>query len=183
MADPIRAKVDFSPWDRALDLLTGPMKVSLARSMAVAGGKVLRDEAKARAPVGGDMSVTARLPGESATPGRLRSAIYLAYKPAQSTDNLQVYSVSWNHKIAPHGHLLEFGHWQTNVTYQGADGEWYSNPDLKLAQPKWIPAEPFLRPALDAAGQRALQAMLDRGKERWPELLQGVYQPADEDFV
>lgn len=183
MADPIRAKIDFSGWNRALDLLNGSLRVGLARSMAVAGGTVLRDEAKARAPVGGDMSVKERLPGESATPGQLRSAIYLAYKAARSTENKQIYAVSWNSEKAPHGHLLEFGHWQTNVTYQGADGEWYSNPDLKLAVPKWIPAEPFLRPALDAAGQRALQAMIDRGRERLPKLLQGIYQPPDEDFV
>jgi len=33
------------------------------------------------------------------------------------------------------------------------------------------------------AGAQAVQAMIDRGRERLPELLRDLYQPADEDFV
>lgn len=164
MADSIQAKLDTSGWDQGLAKLLGPLRESLARSMAVAGGKVLRDDAKARAPVG-----TAE--GGSITPGLLQSSIYLAYREAQSVNGRFVYSVSWNSKKARHGHLLEFGHWQTHVSYRGADGEWYSDPSKPLKQPKWIPAEPFLRPAFDASLDRAREAMLARGRERLPELL------------
>lgn len=156
----IKANVDFSDAVRGLDLLTD-VRHQLARSMAVAGGKVLRDEAKARAPVGEG----------SKRPGQLRDAIYLAYRDKASTDKAEVYAVSWNAKAAPHGHLVEFGHWQSHARYKGKDGEWYTG--APLATPKWVPADPFLRPALDAARERAKVAMVERGRARLPELLAG----------
>lgn len=165
------AKADIAGVFAGLDKLSGDLATHLARSMAVAGGKVLRDEAKLLAPVGGDMSVTARLPGESNRPGTLRDAIYLAYREGPALSGNVVYSVSWNSKKAPHGHLVEFGHWQTDAAYVGSDGDWYTNTKSKLESPKWVPAHPFLRPALDSAGQRAIDAMISRGRERLPELL------------
>lgn len=180
MAEPIQAKADFSGWRRAIEQLAGPARESLARTMAVAGGRILRDEAKMLAPVGGDMSVVERQAGESNRPGLLRSAIYLAYKPERSTHGEYVYSVSWNAKKAPHGHLVEFGHWRTHAVYKGKDGEWYTNPKIKLDKPQWVPARPFLRPALDAAGDRARAAMMARGKERLFDLLADPYAPEPE---
>lgn len=135
--------------------LAGTARESIARSMAVAGGQVIRDDAKIRAPK------------ES---GRLASAIYLAYKAQRSTDDNQIYSVSWNSRIAPHGHLIEFGHWQVYVTYRAPDGTFVSTGQ-KLPAPRWIPAQPFLRPALDGASSRAFEAMLKRGRERMFDLL------------
>ena len=93
----IEAKVDFSSALAGLERLAGEARVSLARSMAVAGGQVFRDEAKLRAPV---------------KTGRLRDSIYLAFRDGKSTDQQVMYSVTWNSKKAPHGHLVEFGHWQ-----------------------------------------------------------------------
>lgn len=168
MTDAIQAKVDLKSVFAGLDNLAGPLATHLARSMGVAGGSVFRDEAKLLAPVDS---------------GLLKSAIYLAYKDGKSTDSSVTYSVTWNAKKAPHGHLLEFGHWRYYTTYKGSDGEWHTDKSKPLPAPKWVPAHPFLRPALDSAGQRAVQAMIDRGKQRLPELLQGAYQPPDEDFV
>lgn len=168
MVDGFQAKADTRGVLAGLDQLGGDIAKHLARSMAVAGGIVFRDEAKLLAP---EQS------------GLLKSAIYLAYKDGKSNDGNVTYSVSWNARRAPHGHLLEFGHWQYYATYKGADGQWYSNTNAPLDTPRWVPAHPFLRPALDSAGQRAQQAMLERGKERLPELLRGAYQPPDEDFV
>jgi len=139
----------------SLSRLLGPARVSLARSMGVAGGKVFRDAAKAFCPVGGDMSVSARLAGESNRPGDIRST----------------YAISWNHKIAPHGHLVEFGHWQPFKAYLGKNGEWYTNTTATQDPPRWIAAHPFLRPAFDGAQGLAKAAMVARGKERLPELL------------
>ena len=96
-----------------------------------------------------------------------------------------MYSVTWNAKKAPHGHLIEFGHWRYNKVVNG-----YPKKSLKpgikrgngpqdhagpgaLEYPVWTPAHPFLRPALDSAGARAMQAMIARGRERLPELLAG----------
>lgn len=158
MADGFEAKADASGVLAGLDKLSGPVATHLARSMAVAGGQVLRDEAKLLAPVDS---------------GLLKSAIYLAFKDARSSQDSVTYSVTWNAKKAPHGHLLEFGHWQYYVSFIGSDGEWRTDKSKPLARPRWVPAHPFLRPALDSAGPRAQQAMIDRGRVRLPELLAG----------
>jgi len=168
MADPIQAKTDFSSALAGLDRLKGALRESLARSMGVAGGNVLRDEAKLLAPVGTEE-------GGSIHPGALRDAIYLAHKPVKSTEAQQVYSVTWNAKKAPHGHLLEFGHWQPYVVakIKGGYGGGYYSTKIKKEAPTWTPAHPFLRPALDSAGERAKASMIERGRQRLPELLAG----------
>jgi len=169
---------DHAAWMKGLDNLGSPkLRESLARSMAVAGGTVLRDEAKRWVPNGEKSN--------SKTPGLLERSIYLAYSEKRSTPSRPVYSVSWNTSRgpnrAPHGHLIEFGHWQTHASYQGPDGQWRTG--APLPSPKWVAAKPFLRPAQDVAGAQAVQAMIDRGRERLPELLRDLYQPADEEFV
>jgi len=160
----VSAKFDTTGWEEALQKLNGPLRESLARSMAVAGGKVLRDEAKLLAPV------------ES---GRLRDSIYLAFKEGKSNAEQVVYSVTWNHRIAKHGHLLEFGHWQPYVVKKLPNGDWFTT-DEELPAPKWISAKPFLRPAFDSAGKRAVDAMIQRGRQRLPELLAGESDGAGE---
>ena len=149
------SKLDTSGWKEGLAQLNGPLRESLARSMAVAGGQVLRDEAKLLAPV------------ES---GKLRDAIYLAFKDGKSNESQIVYSVTWNSRKAPHGHLLEFGHWQPYVVKKLPNGDWYTTKE-KLPSPKFTAAKPFLRPAFDSAKGRATQAMIERGRQRLPELL------------
>lgn len=154
----VKAGVDMSGWLEGLAKLGGPLKESLARSMGVAGGQVIRDEAKLQAPV---------------DDGTLQDAIYLVFKDGKSDEHQVTYSVTWNKKKAPHGHLQEFGHWQPYVTVKLPNGEWITTKQL-LPSPKWIPANPFLRPAFDAAAGRAQKAMVDRGRERLPELLAGM---------
>lgn len=164
---PVNASVDLSSVLAGLDRLSG-VSESLARSMAVAAGKVVRDEAKARAPV---------------DTGKLRDALYLAYSDRRSRESKVVYSVTWNSEKnsnkAPHGHLLEFGHWQTHALYKGRDGEWYVG--APLAQPKWVPARPFLRPAYEAVAPRMAQIMVNRARERLPELLSGAAGDVESD--
>lgn len=164
MADTFEFKSDVKSALSGLDRLAGDMATHLARSMCVAGGKVIRDEAKLLAPVGTEE-------GGSIHPGALRDSIYLAFKDGSDGKNVR-YSVSWNAKKAPHGHLLEFGHWQPYVVAKIAGGGYYSTK-IKKDAPTWTPAHPFLRPALDSAGARATQAMIARGRERLPELLAG----------
>jgi hypothetical protein len=168
MADGFQAKADTTGAIAGIDRLKGPIAKHLARSMAVAGGTVYRDEAKVLVSV---------------KDGVLRDAIYLAYKQGRSTDQDVTYSITWNSRKAPHGHLQEFGHWRVYATYIGNDGTWYTNRNVRLPEPKWVPAHPFLRPAFDSAAGRAHAAMIERARQRLPELLRDAYQPPDEDFV
>lgn len=162
-------KFDFEEAFKRLDGLAEVAKQHLPRSMLVATGQIVRDEAKARAPV---FDGSTALKGGSNVdhppkPGLLQEAIYLAYSDKRSLPEAgkHTYSVTWNSTKAPHGHLLEFGHWRYNVIQGG-----YPKED-KLAAPKWVPASPFLRPAFDAVIDVALQAGLDRGRGRMNEIL------------
>ena len=158
MANGLQATFDTSGWATGLDRLLGPARVSLARSMAVAGGEVLRDEAKARV---------------NTRNGVLANAIYLAFREAYSTDKEVQYAVTWNKSKAPHGHLIEFGHWRIYAVIRKPDGSYVTDKRRKLPSPKWVPAYPFLRPAYEAASARAHAAMIQRGRQRLPELLAG----------
>lgn len=153
----IKAGVDVSGVLAGLDKLSNSSLTSLARSMAVAGGTVFRDEAKRQAPV---------------EDGVLRDSIYLAYKDGKSTEDSVIYSVTWNSKKSPHGHLLEFGHWQPYRVVKLPNGDWFTTKE-KLASPKWTSARPFMRPALDIGMQAAKQAMFERGRERLQDILRG----------
>lgn len=171
----IQTKTDFSSALAGLDKLTGPLKTKVARSMAVAAGKVFRDEAKRRAPVG-DQGPDE---GISPYPGATREAIYLAYREGQTTEDKVVYSISWNSKIAPHAHWQEFGHWRVNELVPiGTGGLWVATKE-RLETPKWVPAQPFMRPALESMRQVAAQAAIERGKVRMAELLSGKDSEAE----
>jgi HK97 gp10 family phage protein len=151
----------------SLDQFSSNMQTHVVRSMAVAGGKVLRDEAKARAPVydgSGDLKGGSTVKRKR-VPGQLRDAIFLAYSDKQSKEGRATYSISWNKRKAPHGHLIEFGHWRYNAIINGYPTK------HKLDQPKWVAAKPFLRPALDSKGDAALKAMVDRGREKVSEAI------------
>lgn len=157
---------------KALDGLGGEVAQKLARSMAVAGGTVIRDEAKALAPVYtpgiGRNGKPQRINKKAAAkPGALAAAIYLAFADTRSTATEIRYVVSWNKSQAPHGHLVEFGHWLVEGKRPGR-----GQPDTR-ERIKWVPAYPFMRPAYESAGDRAVAAMIGRGTERLPELLAG----------
>lgn len=158
MADGTQVKFDTADVQAGLDRLLGPARVSLARSMGVAGGKELRDEAKARAP---------------RHEGTLAEAIYLAFQDEKSNDKTVQYAVTWNKSKAPHGHLIEFGHWRNYVVRILPDGSYVTDKRRPLKSPVWVEAKPFLRPAYDAALGRAKQAMIERARVRLPEILAG----------
>lgn len=154
----------------SLSKLGASLSVSLARSMGVAGGQVMRDTAKELAP---EYDGATGLAGGSNVerpprPGLLKSAIYLAFKDRMSDSGHVTYGISWNSKLAPHGHLVEFGHWRVNKIVHGVP------TTIPLKYPKWVPAHPFLRPAFDMATGAAKLAMVERGKARLPELLREV---------
>lgn len=140
-----RAHFDMS------ELLAGAERLKaaaepIARSMGVAMGQVVRDEAKLRVPLGTQL-------GGSLTPGLLRDSIYLAYDDRRNVLNPAIYRyvVSWNSKRAPHGHLIEFGHWMPYLyATDGKGGYWTPKPLRPLEEPYWVAAKPFLGPAFDS---------------------------------
>jgi HK97 gp10 family phage protein len=80
--------------------------------------------------------------------GTLYEAIYRVHSKDRSTEDRVTYQVSWNHRLAPHGHLIEFG-------------------------TSRAPAYPFIRPAFARAAD-AVQAGLARMTERMDEITKGL---------
>jgi HK97 gp10 family phage protein len=72
--------------------------------------------------------------------GLLKSSIYRTFSKEKSSYEVATYRISWNHKIAPHGHLIEFG---TSKS----------------------PAKPFVSPAMDKMPD-AINAGIERMIER-----------------
>lgn len=101
--------------------------------------------------------------------GKLRASIFRAYSAKSSSDDQKTYRISWNYKIAPHGHLVEFGYWQKYQVIKLEDGAWITLKNRPLASPRWIPPQPFVRPAFDHI-DRALSA----GKARMAQRLAGA---------
>lgn len=182
------SKVDISQVLVNLDKLANPdMRESLARKMAVEGGVIYRDEAKKRAPVNsqpgtanqypvkrgkGGNALGAARPASGSRPGQLRDSIYLAYRDAQSTQSHVVYSVTWNAKKAPHGHLAEFGHRQYFVVRKDLKGRYYTTNE-RLPQPKIILGKGFLGATYESTLSRVQAAMIERGRKELPNLLSG----------
>lgn len=90
--------------------------------------------------------------------GNLASSIYQAYSRDNSAQGRATYHISWNARKAPHGHLVEFGHFQRyEVSYDRDSGRFITHLDRPLPQPKRVAARPFVRPA-QAAMPRAIEA-------------------------
>lgn len=98
--------------------------------------------------------------------GNLQNAVFRAYSFKSSSETKKTYRISWRYKDAPHGKLIEFGHWQKYRVVRLPNGDWITLKDQKLSSPKWIPAKPFLRPAFGH-----IQQAIDAGKERMAQRL------------
>ena len=81
--------------------------------------------------------------------GNLEESVYQAFSPEKSQDGkVAEYHVSWNHKKAPHGHLVEYGYLQRYRYYQDNQGV----------------VRPMVRPGMEGRkrpGRRASQAEKD----------------------
>lgn len=103
--------------------------------------------------------------------GNLYASIYQKFDTDEERDGFARYVVSWRTSgkslpRAPHGHLVEFGYVQTYARYY-KDGQFYTNKNKKLAQPRVVPAFPFMRNAYEQARAKAV-------KEGESELTAGV---------
>lgn len=131
--------------------------------------------------------------------GNLERAIYQAFDKKASVGATFAYRVSWRRGLkkarlarskrgigkkaaalasAPHGHLVEFGHWQRYVVYVTKAGEWATavRPSkrhlpppssrasvaekdayfvLRKGGPVWVPPKSFIRAAMTPAHRKA----------------------------
>lgn len=116
--------------DAGLDKLLANVDDKVLVSGVAASARIFYDDAKVNA-------------SKHFKTGTLYSAIYRVYSKQRSAPGRIVYEVSWNHRRAPHGHLIEFG-------------------------TSRAPAYPFIRPAFDRA-----QDAVDAGKARMSAVLAG----------
>lgn len=102
--------------------------------------------------------------------GKLEASIYQAYVKKESGPGRAKYDISWNHRVAPHGHLLEDGFIQKYKVYVGRDGKWYTNKKAPLPAPVQRPARAFVRSAAAYIPQ-AEAAMQERFFEEIPDAI------------
>lgn len=169
------AKFNFSNAIAGLEKLKGPLKESLSRRMGVAGGRVIRDEAKLRAPIYTGTFNTAPSNRGASERGQLARSIYVAYNKRASNQTQVVYSVSWNSNEAWWAKFVEFGWSQKyEIVYDRFNDVFWTDKTKPLDSPKRHPARPFLRPAFDAKMDDALRAAIDAGRIEFPKLMSGL---------
>ena len=168
MADGIAVTFDVSSVLSQLDKLSDKSE-SLGRRMAVAGGQVIRDEAKKRA----EKSSPPYNPisGGSQEPGTLQDAIYLSRSERITTATQVGYTISWSNTHAWWGKLKEFGWWQTHKIAYVPGHDYFITTDELLDAPIRHAAEPFLAPAYEAKIGEVRQVMITTGREELPKLL------------
>ena len=126
--------------------------------------------------------------------GNLDNSIYQAFSPENSITGARAqYQVSWNHRKAPHGHLVEYGYLQRYRYYQDSQGrvrpmvrpgmDGRPRPPRSASQsvkdsyyvtldtPKLVPGKAFVRGAASAmteaylaAEETIVQMLLKRGR-------------------
>ncbi|SFB74160.1 phage protein, HK97 gp10 family [Polaromonas sp. OV174] len=137
----ISVDFDFDKIAKKLDGITAASKEAL-RPAAQAGAEIFYIESKWRAPVSDEAHFFYGKNSKKTgvryffKSGNLRDSIYQYYNKRLSAPGKAVYSISWNHQKAPYGSMVEYG-------------------------TSRAPAHPFLRPAYDAASERAKDAVLD----------------------
>lgn len=161
MADVRQAVVGLDEVLAGLDKLV-TLREPIGRAMGNAMGSAVRDEAIMRAPLLAPENIGV----DNQRAGQLKEAIYNAFDGRRSilNEGYYVYSVSWNARKAPHGHLVEFGHFLPYEYEQTADGRFYTPLEAYgkinghkrgIGRPNphegfFVHAMPFLGPAFDS---------------------------------
>lgn len=164
-------RVDLSSLDALMDEL-GDRAEAAARPAAQAASQVLYN------------AVVRNVAQLGRGTGKLSNSIYQVYSEDRSGPASATYHISWNHRKAPHGHLVEFGYIQRYKVYVGSDGQWHTavRPEMHgrrrpsrsasqaekdayyvpLAAPRQVAAKAFVRraaaafPAAEAAAKNRL---------------------------
>ena len=108
-ANTVTLTLDVDGLNSLLDDLGDAVSDSV-RPAAQAGAQVFYDRAKQNVDALGRVS------------GNLSTAIYQAYSQDNSGQDKATYHISWNHRTAPHGQLVEYGHWQRYAVVQTSKG-------------------------------------------------------------
>jgi hypothetical protein len=164
----LTAKFDLSQVFKGLDKLSAK-GYSLGRRMGVSGIKVMKEEARANAPISSPPYNP--ISRGSQAPETLKNAIYGAFSDARSTPTLITYSVSWNRHQAWWGHLAEYGWLQTHKIEWVPGGDYFITTKIPLPEPIFHPGTKFLSRSYEASIDRAREAMLQRGREELAILL------------
>lgn len=138
----------------ALSDLESAVLNRVLRPGAYAGATVFYDEVKRNVPV---------------DEGLLRDSVYRYHDNAKSRPGVEVFAIGPNKRKAPHWHLIEYGHWLVNRVYKGQDGKWIGTRQRR-AVPKWIPPQPYLRPAFSGKVRASIKAMRDRMRQMLDEV-------------
>ena len=127
-----------------LDALLGQLEDGAAeavRPMAQAAAQVFYDRVKTNVKALGRET------------GNLEDSIYQAFSPEKSQDGKRAeYHVSWNHKTAPHGHLVEYGYLQRYRYYKDNQGA----------------VRPMVRPGMDGKPRPGMEGKPRPGMEGKP---------------
>lgn len=153
MSDSLSIKFDSHNMTAALESL-GSGLPELARPAAQAGAQVLYDEVLQRVPTsakghwfhGTSFAKNGQKYWFDA--GSLKGSIYQVFSKDNSGPSNATYHISWNHKGAPYGFMVENG-------------------------TSRAPAHPFLRPSFDAKSADATKAAEARMEEGVKKLLAG----------
>jgi HK97 gp10 family phage protein len=137
-------QTDLSQATNGLDNLAKHVNNFIIRAGAQAAAQVFYDEARANAPVAESGHWFYGTHQKYFFPaGTLKASIYQVFSKTRSHEGLATYQVSWNHKKAPYGFMVEYG-------------------------TSRAPAHPFMRPAWGkamAAGEAAKRRMSERMQE------------------
>jgi hypothetical protein len=164
---PVRMAVDLGAFDSMISELEQEIDAAV-RPAAQAGAEVIYQ------------AVLRNVDAMGKVTGNLHDAIYQAFVEKDSVPTANgyqraAYDVSWNHRIAPHAHMIEYGHIQRYAVHLGDDGKWYTlvrpemrgkkKPGRRASQavkdayyipraggPQQIAAKPFMRPAFYKQG-------------------------------
>ncbi|MDN8617871.1 HK97 gp10 family phage protein [Variovorax ginsengisoli] len=112
MGSAFTTVADFSEEFALLDQL-GEDTRKMLRPAAQAGAQVYYEGAVRRVPVA-TKAVTTKW-GKVIEPGALKASVYQAFSADNSGASRATYHISWNAAKAPHGHLIENGHWTRSV--------------------------------------------------------------------
>lgn len=154
----LEMKLDIAPLlEQVKDI--GVASEAAVRPAAQAGAEIYYGQVKANVAALGRVT------------GNLDSSIYQAYSEDNSSETTATYHISWNHRKAPHGHLVEYGHYQYYaVSYNPKTKRFVTHKDQPLNPPKYVAAKSFVRSAasrtqdvLIAMEQRFFQELAKQG--------------------
>lgn len=165
---------------------------SFLEDLGAAAEEAVRPAAQAGAQVLYDKVLQNAL-GIGYVTGNLAQSIYQVYSQVNSGPLTAAYHVSWNHTKAPHGGLVEFGHWQRYAVAITDKHGWVTliRPE-KAGQPKprrrasqaekdayyvprpggpvYVPGKAFMRNALAVAPNGVMEAMRSKIFEAWDKV-------------